>query len=179
MTISISSSTQDLVCILDNENFQQLFSTSSPMRMSVRESKTTTKFQVEDGTTRSDHVVVNQVEISIDFIIEDEFARDAYQQIRQAWNENRLVSVQGKVSSYPNMLITDMPHDESPDYGMGIAMPIRLVEWRGVEPQYGSLPPSKVKSAKQASTSKKGQKQTTEADAATKKKASVAYRIFN
>jgi len=172
------SSTQDLVCILDNENFQQLFATASPMRMSVREAKTATKYQVEDGSTRSDHVVVQQVEISIDFIIEDEFARDCYQQIRQAWNDNRLVSVQGKVSSYPNMLITEMPHDESPEYGMGIAMPIRLVEWRSVEPQYAGLPPSKVKSPKQASTAKKGQKQATESDEPTTRKASIAYRIF-
>lgn len=177
--MSIISSTQDLVCILDNENFQQLFTTASPMRMSVREAKRTTKFEVEDGTTRSDHVVIEQVEIAIDFIIEDEFARDCYQQIRQAWTDNRLVSVQGKVSSYPNMLITEMPHDESPEYGMGIAMPIRLVEWRSVEPQYGALPPSKVKSSKQASTAKKGQKQTTEADAPTNRRASIAYRIFN
>jgi hypothetical protein len=173
------TSAQDLVCILDNENFQQLFSAASPMRMSVREGKIATKFQVEDGDTRSDHVVVQQTEITIDFIIEDEFARDCYQQIKQAWSDNRLVSVQGKVSSYPNMLILEIPHDESPEYGMGISMPIRLVEWRSVEPQYGALPPQKVKYSKQSSTAKKGQKQTSEADTPTRNKASVAYRIFN
>lgn len=173
------SSTQDLVCILDNENFQQLFSAASPMRMTIRETKRATTYQVEDGSTRSDHVVVDPVEISIDLIFEDEFARDGYEQIRQAWNENRLVSVQGKVSTYPNMLITEIPHEESPDYGMGISMPMRLIEWRSVQPQYGSLPPSKVKSAKQASTAKQGQKQTTASDVPTQRKASVAYRIFN
>lgn len=173
------SATDDLVCVLDNENFQQLFSTASPMRMTVRETKRTTKFPVEDGSTRSDHVIVDPVEISIDLILEDEFARDGYQQIRQAWQDNRLVTVQGKVSSYPNMLITEMPHDSSPEYGMGIAMPIRLEEWRTVEPQYAALPPSKVKEPKQASTAKKGQKQTTPADAPTTRKASVAYRILN
>lgn len=177
--MTVITTTQDIVCILDNENFQQLFSNTSPMRMSVRETRKATTYQVEDGSTRSDHVVIDPVEISIDFIIEDEFARDGYEQIRQAWRDNRLVSVQGKVSSYPNMLIVEMPHDESPDYGMGIAMPIRLIEWRSVEPQYGSLPPTKVKSAKQASTAKQGQKQTTTTDAPSQRKASVAYRIFN
>lgn len=173
------SATDDLVCVLDNDTFQQLFASTSPMRMTVRETKRTTKFPVEDGSTRSDHVIVDPIEISIDLIIEDEFARDGYQQIRQAWQDNRLVSVQGKVSSYPNMLITEIPHDESPEYGMGISMPIRLEEWRTVEPQYAALPPSKVKEPKQASTSKKGQKQVTQADAPTTRKASVAYGIFN
>lgn len=176
---SFISASDDIVCILDNENYQQLFTATSPMRMTVRELRRTTKYQVEDGSTRSDHVVVDPVEISIDLVIEDEFARDGYQQIRQAWNDNRLVTVQGKVSSYPNMLIAEIPHDESPEYGMGIAMPIRLVEWRSVEPQYSALPPSKVKSPQQASTAKKGQKQTTPADAPTTRKSSVAYRIFN
>lgn len=173
------SATDDLVCILDNETLQQLFTTASPMRMTVRETKRTTKYPVEDGSTRSDHVIVDPVEISIDLILESEFARDGYEQIRQAWRDNRLVTVQGKVSSYPGMLITEIPHDSSPEYGMGIAMPIRLEEWRSVEPQYADLPPSKVKSPKQASTAKKGQKQAAEADAPTARKASVAYRVFN
>lgn len=174
-----AGATQDLVCILDGETFQQIFATTHPMRMTVRESKRATKFVVEDGTTRSDHVVVDPIEISIDLVILDEDARNGYEQIRQAWRDNKLVTVQGKVGSYKSMLITEIPHDESPEYGMGIAMPMKLTEWRSVSPQYGALPPSKVKSKKQASTSKGGQKQTTEANEPTKRKASVLYGAFN
>lgn len=174
-----SGSTQDLVCILDGENFQQLFAAAQPMRMTVREIRRATKFVVEDGSTRSDHVVVEAIEISIDLILQDQDSRNGYEQIRQAWRDNRLVTVQGKVGSYNSMLITDIPHDESPEYGMGIAIPMRLTEWRAVKPEYGTLPPSKVKSKKQASTAKGGQKQTTEASQPTKNRASVAYRIFN
>lgn len=179
MTDLSSGATQDLVCILDGENFQPLFVAASPMRMTVSETKTATKFVVEDGTTRSDHVVVQAIEISIDLILPEESARDTYEQIRQAWRDNRLVTVQGKVGSYKSMLITDMPHDETPELGMSVALPMRLVEWRAVKPEYGSLPPSKVKSAKQSDTSKGGAKQTTGADGATTRKASVAYRLFN
>lgn len=178
MTDLANSTTQDLVCILDGDSFEQLFVAASPMRMSVRESKKVTQFAVEDGTIRSDHVVADPVEITIDFVFDAEGARDGYAQIRQAWRENRLVIVQGKVSSYSQMLIADMPHDESPEYGMGIAMPIRLVEWRTVTPQYGSLPPTKVKDKKQADTSKGGEKQTAAADQSKTNKASVAYRLF-
>lgn len=171
--------TQDLVAILDAESFEQLFTAAQPMRVSVRDTKRATKFEVEDGTTRSDHVVQDQIEISIDLILEDDFARDAYQQIKQAKNDNRLVIVQTKVDSYESMLITEIPHDETVELGGAISMPMRLVEWRTVTPQYGALPPSKVKNKKQASTSKGGQKQTTEADAPTTRKASVLYGVFN
>lgn len=179
MTDLSGGKTQDLVCILDGEDFQQLFVAAQPMRMTVREIKRPTKFVVEDGSTRSDHVVTDAVEISIDLILQDGDARNGYEEIRQAWRDNRLVTVQGKVGSYSSMLIAEIPHDESPEFGMGISMPIRLVEWRAVKPEYGDLPPSKVKSKKQASTAKGGQKQTTEASQPTKTKASVAYRIFN
>lgn len=171
--------TQDLVAILDSESFEQLFTAAQPMRVSVRDTKRATKFEVEDGTTRSDHVVQDQIEISIDLILEDDFARDAYQQIKQAKNDNRLVIVQTKVDSYESMLITEIPHDETVELGGAISIPMRLVEWRTVTPQYGALPPSKVKNKKQASTSKGGQKQATEADAPTTRKASVLYGVFN
>lgn len=171
--------TQDLVAILDSESFEQLFTAAQPMRVSVRDTKRATKFEVEDGTTRSDHVVQDQIEISIDLLLQDDDARDGYQQIKQAKNDNRLVIVQTKVDSYESMLITEIPHDETVELGNSISMPMRLVEWRTVTPQYGALPPSKVKNKKQASTSKGGQKQTTEADAPTKRKASVLYGVFN
>lgn len=168
-----------LVAILDGESFEQLFVSASPMRVSVLEEKKTTKFPVEDGSTRSDHVVQEPRQISIDLMIEDEYARDMYLQVQQAWNDNKLVIVQTKVGSYENMLIETMPHDETPELGNGIAMPIRLSEWRTVTPQYGSLPPTKVASKKQSDTAKQGQKQGQTASQAQTRKASVLYGVFN
>lgn len=174
-----SSFTQDLVAILDGESFEQLFVAAQPMRVSVRKTKRVTKYEVEDGTIRSDHAVDDQIEVAIDILVQEDDARDVYQQFAQAMKDNRLVTVQTKVSSYSSMLISEMPHDETVELGGAISIPLRLVEWRTVEPQYGALPPSKVKNKKQASTSKGGQKQTTEADAPTTRKASVLYGVFN
>lgn len=170
---------QGLVAILDSENLEVIFASANPMRISVREEGRATRFQVEDGSERSDHFVQNAIEILADLLIEDEGARDGYEQIRQAYRDHRLVVVQTKVASYESMLIESIPHDEVPELGDAISMPIRLVEWRSVTPQYGSLPPSKVADKKQADTAKGGQKQTTEADPATTKKASVLYGVFN
>lgn len=168
-----------LVAILDNESFEQLFTAASPMRVSVREEKKVTKFAVEDGSTRSDHVVKLAVEVAIDLLLEDEFARDMYLQLQQAWRDNKLMIVQTKVGSYSSMLIESMPHDETTELGNGISIPIRLTEWETVTPQYGSLPPSKVAKKKQADTAKAGQKQSTEATPAQTRKASVLYGVFN
>lgn len=179
MTILASTSAADLVAILDNETLQQIFRASSPMRVSVRESKVASKFAAEDGTEKSEHVYTNATEISMDLFIDDEQSRNGYEEIRQAWLENRLVTVQTRVSSYQNMLILDMPHDETTDTNGAIVMPIRMQEWRTYEPQYGALPPQKVKRKEQSSTVNAGQKQTSETDPATRRKASVLYGVFN
>lgn len=189
MTDFTTGAIQGLVAILDGESYEQLFIATQPMRVSVRESKRVTKFEVEDGTIRSDHVVDDQIEIAIDLILESEDARDGYQQIKQAKDDNRLVIVQTKVASYESMLISEMPHDETVEMGGAISIPLRLVEWRTVTPQFGALPPSKVKNPAQASTTKSGQKQTTQASEGQSKKAatvygenrksSILYRVFN
>lgn len=179
MSIFNATRAQDLVCILDNDDFQQLFTATSPIRVSVRETKKATQFAVEDGTQRSDHVVVDAVEISFDLFINDESARNGYEEIRQAWRENRLVTVQTSVSSYPNMLILEIPHDETQDAGGSIRIPVRLQEWRTYEPQYGELPPAKVKNKNQSSTVQAGQKQTSETSEATRRRSSVLFGVLN
>ena len=179
MSTFVQSSATDLVAILDNDNLRQLFVASRPMRVGVRESRKATQFAVEDGSTRSDHVVVAPVEITLDLFIADDVARNGYEELRQAWNENRLVTVQTMVASYPNMLITDLPHDEVPQMAGAVMMPIRLMEWRTFQPQFGALPPQSVRNVAQSSTVQAGQKQTIQADSQNTQRSSTLYRILN
>ncbi|WP_338328814.1 phage baseplate protein, partial [Achromobacter xylosoxidans] len=69
---SLSTSTQQRVAILDADSLQVLFASAEPMRVGVREAKRATKFAVEDGTERSDHVVRELTEIQIDFLLADD-----------------------------------------------------------------------------------------------------------
>lgn len=179
MTVLLSDSSTDLVAILDNESLQQLFTASSPMRVTVRETKKVTEFAVEDGTTRSDHTTFNPIEVVVDLFISDELARNGYEAIRQAWRDDVLVTIQTRVSTYPDMMIVDMPHDQSNSGGGSITIPVRMQEWRTYEPQYGELPMRKVANPNQSSTVDKGQAQTTETSAPTKKRASVLYEVLN
>lgn len=158
---SLSTSTQQRVAILEADSLQVLFASAEPMRVAVREAKRATKFAVEDGTERSDHVVRELNEIQIDFVLAED-TRNQFEAIRQAFEQNKLVTVQTKVRSYPKMLILDVPHDETPELGTAVNVPIRLQEWIEVKPEFGTLPPEKVQNKSQSSTVKRGQQTTQE-----------------
>ncbi|WMD23298.1 hypothetical protein RAS12_13285 [Achromobacter seleniivolatilans] len=158
---SYSTSTQQRVAILDAESAQVIFTSAEPMRVSVKESKRATKFAVEDGTERSDHVVRELTEIQVDFLLSDD-TRNQFENIRQAFDQNKLLIVQTKVRSYENMLILDIPHDETPELGTAINLPVRMQEWVEVKPEFGELPPAKVENKSQSSTVKRGQQTTQE-----------------
>lgn len=168
---------QDLVAILDNDSLEPIFQASTPMRVSANPSKMVTQYQVEDGSTRNDHVVDNPLEMNIDIMLTED-KRSEYAALEQAFTELRLVIVQTTISSYRNMLIEAMPHDETTDLGQNVLANIRLLEWREITPSYGDLPPSKVSNKNQSSTVNGGTRQPTQS-AQTPKKQSVLFGIFN
>ncbi|UNY40194.1 structural protein [Pseudomonas phage vB_PcuM_ KLEP17-4] len=177
-TPGVNQSNQDLVAILDAQTFRPLFANSKITRVTVRETSKLTTFAVEDGTQRTDHRVIDPVEIDLPILL-TEFTRDLYQQLRAAYLEGRELIIQTKVSSYPSMMIYECPHDETPDTGDAIAIAVKLREIMTYTPEFGSLPPLKVTNLAQSSTVQKGQQQTTESTAATQRRASVLYRISN
>lgn len=170
---SLSTSTQQQVAILDAESFETLFASAHPMRVSVMEAKRATKFAVEDGTERSDHVVRELTEIQIDFLLADD-TRNQFESLRQAFDQNKIVTVQTKVRSYESMLIVAMPHDETAELGMAVNVPIRMQEWIEAKPAFGELPPAKVENKSQSSTVKRGQQTTQDA----KRQGSVLSEVF-
>lgn len=174
----INSATQDLVAILDGDSYQQLFELANPMRVTVRETSKLTKWAVEDGTMRTDHRVVEPVEIDLSLLLTDE-VRNLFERLRQAFVEGRELIIQTKVRSYPSMMITEMPHDEIPEQGDSVPVAIKLQEVKVVTPEYGTLPARRVANPDQSSTVKKGQQQTTESSQATSRKGSILYGAFN
>lgn len=161
------------VSIYDDESFKQIFDSASPMRISVREDATITRFPVENGEEKSDHMVIEPVEIVIDFLLTED-TKTEYQALRETFLGKKLVTVQTKVASYPSMLIEAMPHEESPQIGTAIFVPIRFAEWRPVTPETSDA----VADPKQSKTTPRGQQQTTPTPPATKAKGSIAYDWF-
>lgn len=169
----------ELVTLLDAKTFEALFPQAHVMRVTVRDEKRVTRFPVEDGTERSDHVIILPKEIQLDYSLTDD-AKIVHQAIQQAFRENRLVSVQTKMGTYPNMLIESMPHDEVSS-NSAIPVNVTLVEWISVKPEYTDAPMKRadVKETKQASSVNRGQQTTTPADPAKTQKGSVLHGLLN
>lgn len=176
---SISQSTQQRVSILDNDSLIVLFDSIHPMRLAINEGKRATKYAVEDGTERSDHVVTELIEMQLDLTITEE-VRNTFENVRQAFLDNTLVTIQTKVTSYENMLIVDCSHDEIVDLGEAINIAMRLQQWQSVEPEFGELPQRQVVNPAQSSTTQRGQQSTSPVEAAeTERRQSILYGIFN
>lgn len=174
----VRPATQGIVAILNGDTFAPLFDGASPMRCTVREASVLTTWAVEDGTERSDHRVISRIEIDLPLLLTDN-TRALYEQLKAAFLAGTELVIQTKVSSYPAMLILDLPHDETPDGGDSILMNVKFAELVTVAPQFGLLPPAAVSDPKQASTVSRGNQQTTPADAPTQRRASVLYGIAN
>ncbi|XAI95253.1 structural protein [Leptolyngbya phage Lbo-JY16] len=174
----VNSSSQDLVAILDAETFQPLFSGTNIMRVTVRDTSKLISFPVEDGTQRTDHRVLDPIEIDLPILLTDD-VRNLFEQLRQAYIEGRDLIVQTKVRSYPSVMIYEFPHEEIPEQGDSIPVAIRMREIKVIKPEFGTLPPAQVANRAQSSTVQKGAQQTEETDAPTRRKASVLYGVFN
>lgn len=170
-----SSSLLSRVAILDAQSLTPVFVSSDPMRVSVLNEKRPTKFAVEDGSERSDHIVTELVEITVEFLLNED-TRNAYQELKQAFESHRLLAVQTKVDTVANMLIVSLPREESGGLGSSVLCPIRFQEWREVKPEYGELPPAKVEKKSQSSTVKRGTVKGAETNSENK---SVAADIYD
>lgn len=163
------------VVILDNDSLQEIWSGADVMQVSVMETSKVTRYAVEDGTVRNDHIVRNATEISLRMVLVGEVAR-LFQLLKQTYLENKLVTVQTKVGVYADMVVEEIPHDEDAGMTDGVTVDVRLVEWREVVPEYGELTMNKVAQPRQSDTVKRGSQATSEATP--EKRQSVLRSIF-
>lgn len=170
----IPSEAVDVVGVFDS-GFQQLFADARPIRALVREGSKLMEHPVESGATITDHRVFLPVLIELHMILTPDSYQDTFQQIKTAWKELNLLSVQTKSDTYSNMLIEELPHDEQPEMFDTVAVGLRLRQVILVEAQYAQLPAKEVKKKSNASTVKTGQKQAT---TTTTKKSSAAYDLI-
>lgn len=163
------------VVILDNDSLQGLWVGSDVMRVSVHETSKATRYAVEDGTSRNDHVIQNPTEIEISMILAGEMAR-LFQLLKQTYLERKLVTVQTKTDVYTDMLVEEIPHEQDAGMTDGVTVDVRLLEWRETAPEYGELTMSKVANPSQSDTVNRGSQATSEASP--EKRQSVLRSIF-
>lgn len=132
----------DILGVLDQESMEQIFPGARPVNASVRETSRVMDYPVETGAILSDHKVILPTEIEIITVINALYYSSAYQAIRNAWINSTLLSVQTRTGTYRNMIVAEMPHEESPDMFNAITQTIRLREVLFVAPSSIAQPSS-------------------------------------
>ena len=171
----VPSLSADVVAVLDAD-FNQVFDGARPVKATVSERAKTMEHPVEDGTVITDSIIFEPVDIELSMILPGVEFRSVYEQIKQLWQNAALLTVQTKVGSYPDMLISELPHDEDPEMFTAVSMGLKLHQVKFVEAQFGTLPPSKVANKGQSSTVQRGQLQST--DPAPASNGSLLYKKY-
>lgn len=130
----------DIVGVFDQQSFSQVFPGARPMKASVRETSRVMDYPVETGVTLSDHHVINPTEIELMMVINSLEYGSAYQAIRNAWVNATLLMVQTRTGVYRNMIVAQMPHEETPDMYDAIYQTVRLREVIFVAPSSIAAP---------------------------------------
>lgn len=154
----LPNSSADSVAIFD-QNFQQVFSGARPMKAIVKETKKVMEHPVETGIVITDDVVIQAIEIELSLMIMAENYRSVYSQIKNLYLKSTLLTVQTRTATYDNMLLSDIPHEENPEFYDAITMAMKLKQVQFVTAQFGTLPASKVANKTNASTKDRGQQQ--------------------
>lgn len=138
LDIALNLATKNLlgetVAIVDSATFLPVFYGAEPMRVRVRESARVMQHPLETGVTISDHHVIEPREFEVDLIIPAVYYISVYQQIRTAMVNAELLILQSNADVYTNLIVADMPHEESPQMTGVLAMSLRLKEILFVAP---------------------------------------------
>ncbi len=115
MGIFFPTPSADVVGVFDSQ-FRQVFINARPMKASVRENSRTMEHPLENGQVISDYRILLPIDIDLPMIVSAAFYRDTYAQIRQLFNSAELLQVQTRATNYGNMIIAEMPHEETPEF---------------------------------------------------------------
>jgi hypothetical protein len=142
------------------KDFSQFCRESRPVALSVSETSKNMEHPLETGAVITDHRIVLPVAIDLSLIMNGAVYRNQYRELRQAFIAGELFTVSTKTGNYANMIITDIPHEETPDMADTIAVAVKMLEVKFVEAQFLPLPPAKVENKANSSTKDRGQIQS-------------------
>lgn len=121
----------DAVAVFDT-NFNQLFQNARPIKASVRQNARAMEHPLESGQIITDYRVILPIEIEMSVIVMNQFYQSTYQEILNAFLNSTLLTVQTKTATYQNMIIAEMPHEESPELFDALPMGLRFKQVRVV-----------------------------------------------
>jgi hypothetical protein len=136
---------------------------------------------IETGSIITDHRVILPVEAELSLIMNAAYYQDQYRQIKAAYLAGELFYLHTRTGVFRNMMITDIPHDETPEMFDTITLALKLREVQFVTAQFLPLPPRKVADKTSQSTKDRGQLQSKDptAEQAAKVKQSAAAGLWD
>lgn len=151
-----------------------------PLHIIVGRTRRLTEYAIEDGSTLSDHIVDDPLEVTIDMIVTEEMEQ-AYSSLVTEWQAKTPMSIQTRTAVYDDMMLIGIPHEEPADM-IGVTITLRFRQVRTATPKTGEAPmrTSTVKSPVQSDTQNRGEvkaksNQNAETKAENSAKSSVAY----
>ncbi len=115
LNLLTGSLSADVVAVLDQESFQQVFPEARPLIVYPRETSRIMTHPLESGAMVADHKVIDPKTIELILLISSENFASAFQQVRSAYLNSTLLTVQTKAAVYQNMVIKSLPREETPD----------------------------------------------------------------
>lgn len=134
-----SGSSVDVVGVF-TQNFSQIFSEARPIKATIRETSRTMEHPVETGVITTDHRIIMPTEIDLSMVLNSIDYPDVYKQIKSYWLRGTLLTVQTRVAVYMNQLISEIPHEESPEQFDMITLALKLKQVQIVTAKYGIIP---------------------------------------
>lgn len=158
---------QDVTGVFSNDGGEQLFSNARAMRVQVLRDSKVMQHPLENGSSVIDHRVTLPIEAQLLLILPGYQYRDLYGVIKGLFLAGEQMTVLTKVDSFPNMFISKMPHEETPDMMDAVQMVLSLQEAQFFKTQFNAIAPRAA--GKSTTTSKRGEQAP---------RSSVAYDIF-
>ncbi len=159
-----------VVAILDS-NFNQILADARPIKATVKETAKTMTHPVEDGSVITDHRIIEPIEISLSLLISVDNYKDVYEQLKSNFINSNILKIMTKTGLYENLIISAMPHDETPEMLGALAIAVSFKEVKIVTPETVQLAP---KSPKHSGTKNNGKQQSTNETPPAKKKSVLA-----
>lgn len=125
-----------------NESFEQIFVDARSVKAIVKEQAKVMEHPIETGAVITDHIVTLPVEVELSVLLTPGTYQDTYKAIRSYFLSATLLVVQTRTGIYPNLLISGMPHEETPEQYDAISMTLNLREALFVAPAGGITPAS-------------------------------------
>lgn len=155
---NIPNAASDVVGVFD-QDFNQVFPLARPVKCMVDENAKAMEHPVETGSVITDHIIFQPNEIELSTILPSNEYRSVYQQISQIYRSGTVLTVQTKATTYKNMYIFRMPHQEDVDFFDTIPLILRMRQILIIETAPQALSPATVQNPVNQSTINNGIKQ--------------------